>query len=152
MGPKHGMVLEQLVTLILGINFVASSYAEAQIVISDAWIRELTPGSSVTAGYMIIENFGNNDDKLTGINPTFGDHGGIHTTEVDDNGIARMEMLEELIIPAGKKVVLEPGGAHIMLTDITQPVKKGDKLKLELLFEGAGKKDIYVKVKRLSGD
>lgn len=152
MGFKHGMVLKQLVLFILGINFVAASYAEAQIIITDAWIRELPRGSSVTAGYMVIENRGNNDDKLTGINPTFGGNGGIHTTEVDDNGIARMEMLEELIIPAGKKVVLEPGGTHIMLTDITQPVEKGDKLKLELLFEGAGKKDIYVKVKGLSGD
>ena len=101
---------------------------------------------------MVIENLGNHDDKLTGINPTFGGHGGIHTTEVDDNGIARMEMLEELIIPAGRKVVLEPGGTHIMLTDITQPVKKGDDLKLELTFERAGKKEIDVMVKGLSGD
>ena len=146
------MPLKLLVTLILVVNFVQASNAEEQIVVSDAWIRELPPGSSVTAAYMVIENVGNNDDKLTGINSSFSGHAGIHTTQIDNNGIARMEMLDELIIPAGKKVVLEPGGKHIMLTDITQPVKKGDSLRVELIFQGAGRKEIDVKVKGLSGD
>ncbi len=151
MSFKRGLVLK-LVVYVLCIMFASASYAEAQIIVSDAWIRELPPGSSVTAGYMMIENLGNTDDKLTGINSTFAGHAGIHTTQIDDNGIARMEMLDELIIPAGTKVVLEPGGKHIMLTDITQPVKKGDALKLELMFEGAGRKEIYMKVRGLSGD
>ena len=142
--------LKLLVTLILVVNFVQASNAEAQIVVSDAWIRGLPPGSSVTAAYMVIENLGNNEDKLIGINSSFSAHAGIHTTQIDKDGIARMNMLRELVIPAGKKVVLEPGGTHIMLTGITEPIKKDDKLKLELVFERAGTKEIYVKVRGLT--
>ena len=146
------MLLKLLITLILAVNFVAASNAEAQIVVSDAWIRELPPGSSVTAAYMVFENRGKNDDKLTGINSSFSGHAGIHTTQIDNNGVARMTMLQELVIPAGKKVVLEPGGTHIMLIDITEPIKKDDTLKLELVFERAGIKEAYVKVKGLNGE
>ena len=103
------MLLKLLITLILAVNFVAALNAEVQIVVSDAWIRELPPGSSVTAAYMVLENRGKNDDKLTGINSSFSGHAGIHTTQIDNNGVARMTMLQELVIPGGKKVVLEPG-------------------------------------------
>jgi copper(I)-binding protein len=144
------MVLKLLITFILAINFVAASNAESQIVVSDAWIRELPPGSLVTPGYMVIENLGDNDDKLTGINSSFAGHAGIHTTQIDNSGIARMTMLQELVIPAGKKVVLEPGATHIMLTGITEPIKKDGTLKLELVFERAGIKEIYVKVRGLT--
>ncbi|MGB7292418.1 MAG: copper chaperone PCu(A)C [Thermodesulfobacteriota bacterium] len=146
------MVLKLIITFSLAIKFVAASNAGAQIVVSDAWIRELPPGPSVTAGYMVIENLGNNDDKLTGINASFAGHAGIHTTQIDNNGIARTNMIQELVIPAGKKVVLEPGATHIMLTGITEPIKKDDTIKLELMFERAGRKEIYVKVKDLSGN
>jgi copper(I)-binding protein len=143
------MPLKLLVTLILVVNFVQASNAAAQIVVSDAWIRELPPGSSVTAAYMVIENLGNNDDKLTGINSSFSGHAGIHVTQIDVDGVARMTMLKELLIPPGKKIVLEPGGTHIMLTDITEPIRKDDTLKLELVFERAGVKAVYVKVRGL---
>jgi periplasmic copper chaperone A len=112
-------------------------------VVSDAWIGELPPSSSVTAAYMIIENLGNNDDKLTEINSTFAGHAGIHTTQIDNNGIARIKMLQGPVIPAGKKVELEPSGTHIMLTGITEPIKRDDTLKLELMFDRAGRKAIY---------
>jgi copper(I)-binding protein len=109
-GLKTNMLLKLLITLKLAVYFVAASNAEAQIVVSDAWIRELPPpGSSVTAAYLVIENLGNNDDKLTRINSFLSGHAGIHTTRIDNNGIARMNMMHELVIQAGKKVVSEPG-------------------------------------------
>jgi copper(I)-binding protein len=48
--------------------------------------------------------------------------------------------------------VLEPGGTHIMLTDITEPIKRDDTQKLELVFDRAGIKEVYVKVKGLNGE
>lgn len=73
---KGYTVLKLLITFILAINFVGVSNAEAQIVESDSWIRELPRSSSVTAAYTIVENLGNNDDKLTEINSAFADGAG----------------------------------------------------------------------------
>jgi copper(I)-binding protein len=49
-----------------------------------------------------------------------------------------MRRVDALAIAGGKSVVLAPGGYHIMLTDLRQPLKEGDLLKLTLVFEKAG--------------
>ena len=37
--------------------------------------------------------------------------------------------------PAGKPVELKPGGYHVMLMDLAQPLKEGDSVPLTLTFE-----------------
>ena len=44
-----------------------------------------------------------------------------------------------LTIEPGKTVKLAPGGYHLMLMDLKQPFKQGDKVPLTLEFEKAGK-------------
>jgi len=44
-----------------------------------------------------------------------------------------------LTIEPGKTVKLAPGGYHLMLMDLKNPLKQGDKLPLTLEFEKAGK-------------
>jgi copper(I)-binding protein len=44
-----------------------------------------------------------------------------------------------LSIEPGKTVKLAPGGLHLMLMDLKNPLKQGDKVPLTLDFEKAGK-------------
>jgi copper(I)-binding protein len=41
-------------------------------------------------------------------------------------------------IPANGSFELKPGGAHLMLVDIKQPLKEGDRVALTLKFARAG--------------
>ena len=43
-------------------------------------------------------------------------------------------------------MVLKPGGYHIMLMDLKQPLKEGDLLKLTLVFEKAGEIEVEATV------
>jgi copper(I)-binding protein len=46
-------------------------------------------------------------------------------------------------LPKGKTVKLAPGGLHIMLIDLKQPLKAGDKVPLTLKTLSDGKTDLH---------
>lgn len=122
------------------------SSAESNITVTDAWVREVPPASSVTAAYLKIENKGDEDDKLAGISTDVAGVAEIHVTSVDEKGVAKMEMQEELNIPGGEVVELKPAGAHIMLIDLKEPVTGKDKIELDLTFEKAGEIKVEARV------
>lgn len=141
---------------ILSIMFIFAlaslSYAGDEIEVTDAWVREVPPASTVTAVYLKIENKGDKADKLMGVSSAIAGKAQIHTTSVDDKGVAKMEMQKELEIPAGETVVLEPGGTHIMLIDLKEPVMGKDEIELDLMFENAGEVEVEAHVTGLGDD
>jgi copper(I)-binding protein len=59
----------------------------------------------------------------------------------------RMRQVASIDVPAGGTVSLEPGGLHIMLIDLREPLKQGETLPLTLTFAKAGKVTVQVPVK-----
>jgi copper(I)-binding protein len=54
------------------------------------------------------------------------------------DGVMKMaEVKGGLELPAGKAVELKPGGYHIMLMDLKQPLEKDSTLPLTLIFKDA---------------
>ena len=52
-----------------------------------------------------------------------------------DGGVMKMrELTNGLEIPPGATVELKPGGYHIMMTNLTRPLTKGEKVKGSLTF------------------
>ena len=49
-----------------------------------------------------------------------------------------MRQLRAFEVPARERLSLEPSGAHLMLIDVVQPLKKGDRFPMKLRFERAG--------------
>jgi hypothetical protein len=49
-------------------------------------------------------------------------------------GVMKMRAVEKLPLPAGKAVDLKPGGYHVMLMDLAQPLKEGDRVPVTLTF------------------
>jgi len=125
------------------------SYAQSKVVVEDAWVGEVPPSSPVAAAYMTIRNEGTADDKLLSVTTNISGHTMIHETVIDDKGVASMEMVNALVIPAGKSVTLKPGGTHVMLMDLKEPVTGKEKIELDLKFENAGKMKVEAPVKKL---
>ncbi|MEE9252822.1 MAG: copper chaperone PCu(A)C [Thermodesulfobacteriota bacterium] len=118
--------------------FPYSSLGAPSIEIKGAWVREVPPVSSVAAGYMVIANTGDEDDRLVGVSSSVSKFAELHTSEVDDKGVAKMKKLDALSVPAGASVELKPYGTHIMLIELTKPVREGDEVLFELVFEKTG--------------
>ena len=108
------------------------------IKVADPWVRAVPPVSSVTAVYMVIENTGDTNDKLIGVRTAASKYSDIHTTTIDQHNVASMLKVEYLPLPSGKIVELIPGGAHIMLRELYRPVKIGEKIEIDLIFEKSG--------------
>jgi copper(I)-binding protein len=138
----------KIVTAALLLILSASTVLGADsIVINDPWVREVPPVSSVSAVYMVIDNTGDEDDKLTGVRSKASRHAELHTTKIDDNNIATMIKVDYLTLPSGEQTELKPGGSHIMLRELKSPLKAGDKVLVELIFEKSGTKIIEAEVR-----
>ena len=116
------------------------------IVISDAWVRLAPPGHSVTAAYMTIENNSATDDVLISIEVNFAQVTELHESR-EESGMAQMMHLQQLGVRAGARLELKPGGAHIMLIDLTRELEQGDEVTLTLNFEKAGPMEIRARVR-----
>lgn len=108
-------------------------------------------GAQVAAGYMGISNEGDHADKLISVEVGFADQAMLHTTEFSADGVASMKHVKALEIPAGDTVVLEPGGYHIMLMGLTQPLNVGDMVPATLIFEQGGRVEIEFMVDPADG-
>ena len=122
----------------------ASSAAAEPPTVSDAWIRATPPGARTAAAYLTITSSGTADRLLGATTPVAGAVE-IHT-HVAEAGLQRMVRLEELTLPAGESVRLEPGGLHLMLTDIAPPLAPGMSVAFALRFATAGTVEIEIPV------
>jgi hypothetical protein len=135
----------------LAVLFVLTgmSFAGGKVVVEGAWVGEVPPSSPVAAAYMTIKNEGAADDKLLSVTTSIAGSTMIHETVVDEEGVASMNMVDALVIPAGQSVTLKPGGTHIMLMDLKEPVTGKEKIELDLKFENAGGMKVEAPVKKL---
>jgi copper(I)-binding protein len=58
-----------------------------------------------------------------------------------------MRAIPKLDLPAGKAVDLKPGGYHVMLMDLKQPLKKGEAVPIRLRFEAKDKTFKTIEIK-----
>ena len=127
-----------ILSLVLVLGVLGNSFAESELYIKDSWVRGTPPGTDITALYMTIKNEGSEDDVLVGVSSDIAKAAEIHETVVDDQGVAKMNMLQSIEVPSGNSVELKPGGVHVMLIGIKAPLKSGEKVKVDLEFKGAG--------------
>jgi copper(I)-binding protein len=109
---------------------VLAAAAQAQPVsVKDAWVRVPAPGQKVAGVYMEIVSRANT--ALVAVASPVAARAELHSMALDD-GVMRMRPLERIELPAGKAIMLAPGGLHVMLIDLRQPLKRGDNVPVTL--------------------
>jgi copper(I)-binding protein len=140
-------------TALLAALFAAPARAEeikaGDLVITQAWSRATPGGAKIGGGYLTIENKGSAPDRLVGGSGDIAGKVEVHEMAVKD-GVMTMRPLDKgLVIEPGKTVKLAPGGSHLMLFDLKNPLKQGDKVPITLEFEKAGKVKLSLDVQGL---
>lgn len=138
--------MNKTLAFIMILVFSTLTQAKPQIEIADAWVKEVPPVSRVSVLFMKIINKGNTDDKLISVKTDIAKYAELHKM-VMEGGIMKMRKIDQLTVPARGEVALEPGGVHIMLIGLQKIPQKGDKVKVELIFERSGKTTIEVPVR-----
>jgi copper(I)-binding protein len=118
--------------------------APPAVSVDGAWARATISGQSGSVAYFTIRNAGG-EDKLLTVSSS-GVDASLHSTSMD-NGVMRMRPLEALDIPANGTVELKPGGTHVMLMGLKQPLQAGSALELDLKFEKSGERKVTAEVR-----
>ena len=120
--------------LLTALLFLTGSvYAGSKIEVTGAWIREAPPSARMLAAFMVIRNSGDQDAILTGVDSPAFNHVMLHQSIVVD-GVARMQHQDDIRIPAGGSVSLEPGSFHLMMPAPEPNLKAGDQAEFLLHF------------------
>ncbi len=109
---------------------VLPAAAQAQpVAVKDPWVRAPAPGQKVAGAYMELVSRANN--TLVSVSSPVAARGELHTMTMEE-GVMKMRPAGRIELRAGRPVKLEPGGLHVMLIDLKQPLKPGDKVPLTL--------------------
>ena len=123
-------------TLLATAVAVLPAMAQAHMVIEDAYARVASPLAQTAAVYMSIRNHSDEDDRLFRVETDAADRAEIHTHVQTDEGVMRMVELEDGIpIASGATHVLSPGGDHLMLLGLTEPLEQGDTFEMLLYYD-----------------
>lgn len=128
--------------------FLCFSALAAEIEVLQPWARATPPGAKVAAGYLEIRNNGKEADRLLSASTPVAKRVEMHITQRDGE-VVKMREVKSLDIPAGGTRKLEPGGTHLMLIELAQPLKQGERFRLRLRFERAGDLEADVEVRAL---
>ena len=145
------ITLAAAAALTLGLLTAASAhdYKVGDIAIAHPWSRATPPNAPVAGGYMTLSNEGSSEDRLIGGSSSVAGEVQIHEMTMDGS-IMKMRQLESgLAVPGGETVTLQPGGYHIMLIQLTQPLKEGQRFPLMLHFKEAGHASVEIAVKAI---
>ncbi len=126
----------RLAPLVATALFAVATPAGADVTVTEAWTRAI-PGQTSTGAYMRLVSSA--DATLVEVASPAARIVEIHEMRMD-GGVMRMSAVEKLPLPAGKAVQLSPGGYHVMLMGLREPLKEGGTLPLTLtVVDGSGK-------------
>jgi len=154
--PAAGLVLALAALAGCGSGTAAESPAaaptEPTVSVSDAWVRATarTDDPSMTAAFMALDNEGEEEVSLTGASSPAAGRAEIHEMAEVDGEMAMRKVEGGIPLEPGYGQALMPGGAHVMLMDLTEELAPGDEVDLTLEFSDGTSQELTVPVKEFT--
>ncbi|GAA0600216.1 copper chaperone PCu(A)C [Caenispirillum bisanense] len=115
------------------------------IEVGHAWARASAGMARAGGTFLELTNSGSEPDALLKAAADVSDVVELHT-HIMEGDVMKMRPVERIDIAAGESVQLKPGGLHVMLIGLKEPLKEGTSFPLTLTFEKAGETTVTVKV------
>jgi copper(I)-binding protein len=103
------------------------------VAVSHVWARPSLAGAKNGAAYFTVTNHAGAAETLTGASTPVAEKAELHRDEMK-NGVMTMRPAGPLALAPGETVTLAPGGLHLMLLGLKQPLKPGDRFPITLTF------------------
>ena len=129
--------------LILVLLIPTGAFAELEI--SEARIKNLPPTVPVRAGYMTIHNSSEMAVGIVAIRSEAFASVEIHRSVMQD-GMMRMDPVDNLSIAPGASLQLAPGGLHLMMMQPLQATRPGDEIEIILQLDDGSEQQLTMKV------
>lgn len=132
--------------LVIILSGCSAAAAGPQIVYHDAWGRPSPKMAGTGAVYVVVENKGSQADRLVGMTSPAAATVELHESFMDGD-VMKMRPVPTLEVPAGGTVELKPGGIHIMLIELTEPLTPNSHISAILKFEKSGEIPLDVEIR-----
>jgi len=148
--PARVGTLLLMTALALGSPALAHDYKVGDMVIDHPFAHPTPPGT-VTGGVYLraLRNQSGQADRLVGASTPLAARIELHEMQMDGNVMRMRELAKGMDVPARAEVTMGPSSPreyHLMLIGLTKPLKEGDRFKVNLQFEKAGRIDVEVAV------
>jgi copper(I)-binding protein len=135
----------------LAVSFTAlgaHEYRADELRIDHPFARATPPGARTGAVFFTVVNAGKETDRLLRASTPIAAGVVLHQMALED-GVMKMRAVPSVEVRSGGRLELRPNGYHLMLLDLKQPLKVGEKFPLTLTFEDAGSITISVWVEEM---
>ena len=105
----------------------------------------------VAVGLLTLRNVSEAPVTVVGVESPIAGHAMIHETSTQ-GGQSRMRPYEHLIVAPGSAVKFEPGGLHVMLQDLKQPLTAGQSVPLVIRLSSGITVQVTAAVRPLSAE
>jgi copper(I)-binding protein len=116
------------------------------VVRANEGMEDAMDGAFMTAAFMTLTNDSDHDMTLVGAKSDVAPMMQIHEVV---NGVMQ-EKVGGLVIKARTSEMLKPGGNHVMLMGMTEPLKAGEEVTLTLLFDDGSELEVTGPVKAVN--
>jgi copper(I)-binding protein len=123
---------------------IAHDFKLGALTIDHPWARASAGPVHNGAAYLTVHNSGA-ADSLVAVSGDVAERVELHT-HLMEGDVMKMRRVEAVEVPAHGMAALEPGGFHVMLIGLAQPLKEGQHFPLTLTFRDAGEVAVEVKV------
>ena len=129
----------KLLSIFIFITLASKGFAETLsqngFNFSNFWIKEVVANNKSTSGYFTIENTNDQDERLIFMSSNFSEKTELHNMIVE-NDIMKMKHLSEgVIIKAKSKLILKPGGYHLMFIKLNEDLQLKKKYDVYFRFK-----------------
>jgi periplasmic copper chaperone A len=146
--PITATVAAALLGALVGLGALADPAIEGAVRIEDPYARAVPPGQPNSAVFMVIENRGPTPVAVVAAESPAAATVELHTHRMAD-GMMQMRRIERIELPAGESVALAPGGLHVMLIGLTEPLAPGMDVPLTLLFDDGTRAEVTAPVRQV---
>lgn len=148
---RLGILLVAAALALTGCASTAGAGSEGgELSITDPWVKSAESGMSAAFGE--LENTGTAEVTVVSISSPASTMMELHETVDDGSGSMKMQEIDGgFVIPAGGTLMLEPGGNHFMLMDLTAPLVAGEEVSFTVTLSDGSTFDFTAPVKDFSG-
>ena len=124
-----------------------TTHADSGVMVKDSWVREMPPGTTNAAAYLVLHNHSAIERELIGASTDVAERVELHTTENND-GTLRMKHIAGVVVPSGGMAALAPGAEHVMLIGVSERLVAGQQVQMTLQFANGESQSANFEVKR----
>jgi periplasmic copper chaperone A len=120
------------------------------VTVQNQWASSADAG--MTAVFGTVANTGRHDARIVGGESPVAGHVEVHEVVPDGAGGTTMQPKDGgLVVPAGTTRELIPGGDHLMLMDLVQPLQPGADIAVTVVFADGSRLPITAQIRDFAG-